>query len=239
MNHHILTNPYLAMAADNVTGEVAGGIRNYYQSIVPNLDNIIYAIVILVIGWILATQIARIVTIAAKRAGFDELFEKAGVKKFLGRADARWLISRFLGWITKWFLLLLVITAAVNALGLPEVSRFLTQILTYVPNVVASIAILTLGLLISQLVYEALHGISETSGIRMYHVAGLGAKTLIIIITILVILQQLGIQTAIIQIFAGGLSLMIGLAGGLAFGLGGQSLAKDLLEEVRNKLKEQ
>ena len=103
----------------------------------------------------------------------------------------------------------------------------------------ASIAILTLGLLIAQLVYEALHGISETSGIQVYHIAGLAAKTLIIIITVLVILQQLGIQTAIIQIFAGGLSLMIGLAGGLAFGLGGQGLAKDLLEEVRNKLKEQ
>lgn len=246
MRFNIMTNSYFALVAQaqsNVSGsaadEVAGSISSYYHSIVPNLESLAYAVIILIIGWILAIELGKIVIIAAKKAGFDELFERAGVKKFLGRDESKWLISKFLGWITKWFILLIFITAAVNALGLPEVSRFLTQILAYLPNIVAAMAILTLGLLISQMVYEALHGLSNTSGINAYRIAGIALKYLIIIVTVLVILQQLGIQTAIIQIFAGGLALMLGLAGGLAFGLGGQGLARDFLEEVKDKLRQQ
>jgi hypothetical protein len=226
-----MTNPYIMLAANDVNG--------YYQNLFPNAGGWISAIIILIIGIILSFEISKVVKIAAQKAGLDEVFERAGVKKFFGRAEAKILLSHLLAWIVKWFLLLFFITAAVNSLGLPQVSQFLTQILYYLPNLVVALAILTLGLLIAQMVYEALEGMSQAAGIEIYHLAAVGAKALIIIITILVILQQIGIQTTIIQIFAAGFALMIGLAGGIAFGLGGQNLAKELLEDMRNKLRKQ
>jgi len=233
MDYHIWSNPYLMFAA----GDVASGITSYYQGLVPSVQGLVYALIILIIGVFFAIELSRAVTVAAKKAGFDELFEKAGVKAFLGRAESKFLISGFLGWITKWFVILIFLTAAVNALGLAQVSSFFTQILGYMPNIVAAIAILTLGLLISQLVYEAIQGISETAESEAYHIAALALRALIIIITVLVILQQRGVHTDIINIFAAGIALMIGLGGGIAFGLGGQGIAKELLEEIREQMK--
>jgi len=233
MNYHTLADSYLML----VTGDVASGIASYYQGLVPSVQGLVYALIILVVGVFFAIELSRVVTAAAKKAGFDELFEKAGVKAFLGRAEAKFMVSGFLGWITKWFVILIFLTAAVNALGLAQVSNFFTQILGYMPNLVAAIAILTLGLLISQLLYEALQGLSETAESEAYHIAALAARALIIVITVLVILQQLGIQTDIINIFAAGIALMIGLGGGIAFGLGGQGIAKELLEELREQMK--
>lgn len=230
MEHNIMANIYFAALADEV-GEIS-------QAAFPSISSLISAILILIIGWIIATQLGKFARNIARRAGLDEIFEKSGVKSFIGRADAKFLISNLLGWVVKWFLILFFITMAVDALNLPEVSQFLFQILNYIPNLVIAIAILTLGLIIAQMAYEALHGMSEASGIRIYHIAGMAVRGLIIIITALVILEQIGVQTTIIEIFAAGFALMLGLAGGLAFGLGGQAHAKELLDEMRGKFRQ-
>jgi small-conductance mechanosensitive channel len=112
----------------------------------------------------------------------------------------------------------------------------LTKILDYIPNLIGALAILTVGLIIAQLVYEAIDGAAKASGIRIYSIAAVIAKWSLIVITFLVILEQIGIQTTILQVFAGSLGLMLALAGGLAFGLGGQYQAKELLEEIKGKV---
>lgn len=230
MDYHMITSPYVAALADEV-GEIS-------QSVIPSLSSLVSAVIILVVGIILATQLGKLVTNLSRRFGFDEIFERAGVKQFIGRKDAKFLISSLLGWVVKWFILLFFITLAIDALGLPEVSAFMVQILNYIPNLIAAVAILTVGLIISEMAYEALHGMSEASGYHLYHLLGLGARGLIIIITVLVVLEQIGIQTTIIYIFAAGFALMLGLAGGIAFGLGGQTHAKEIMDEMRGKAKE-
>ena len=231
MNYNILTNIYFAALSDEV-GEIS-------QAAFPSVSSLVSAVLILIIGWIIASQLGKLVRNLARRAGLDEIFEKSGVKAFIGRADAKFLISNLLGWVVKWFLILFFITMAVDALNLPEVSQFLLRILNYIPNLVIAVAILTLGLIIAEMVYEALKGMGEASGVRMYGLAGMAARGLIIIITVLVILEQIGVQTTIIEIFAAGFALMLGLAGGLAFGLGGQAHAKELLDEMKGKFRQQ
>ncbi len=230
MDYHIMNNLYIAVLSDEV-GEVS-------QALIPGLGSLVSAVVILIAGIILASWLGRIVTDLTRRIGFDELFERAGVKKFIGRRDAKFLISSLLGWVVKWFVLLFVVTLAVDALGLPEVTQFMVQILNYIPNLIAAVFILTLGLIISELVYEALHGMSEASGYRVYRLVGMGARLLVITITVLIVLEQIGIQTTILYIFAGGFALMIGLAGGIAFGLGGQEQARQILDQAREKAEE-
>lgn len=231
MNYHILTNHFYLAALQDQVGQVT-------QAVFPSLSSLVSAVIILIIGIILAVQLGGMVKHFVRGIGFDELFERAGVKKLVGKKDAKFLISSLLGWAVKWFILLFFITLAIDALGLPEVTQFMVQILNYIPNLIAAVAILTVGLIISEMAYEALHGMSEASGSNLYHILGIATRGLIIIITVLIVLEQIGIQTTIIYIFAAGFALMLGLAGGLAFGLGGQSHAKDLLDEMRGKAKE-
>jgi hypothetical protein len=234
MKLNIMTDQlYTAAAYDQLAGQV-GQIS---QAVVPSLSSLLEAVIILIVGYILAGWLGRIVRDFTRRSGFDEIFERAGVKKFIGRRDAKWLISSLLGWAVKWFILLFFITMAVNALGLPQVTQFMVQVLNYLPNLVAAIAILTLGLIIGEMIAEALTGVSDASGVELYRVVGVGLKYLIIVITVLMLLEQIGIHTTIIYVFAAGVALMIGLAGGLAFGLGGQHVAKEWLEDMRKKMK--
>ena len=232
MKYYILTHHFYLAALSDQVGQVT-------QAVFPSVSGVVAAIIILVIGIIIASWLGGVVKDISRRAGLDEIFERAGVKAFLGRKDAKFLLSSLLGWAVKWFVFLFFLTTAVNALGFPQVTQFMVQILNYLPNLVAAVAILTLGLIAGELVAEALGGMSEASGIELYRLVGAGLKYLIIIITILIILEQIGIQTTIIYIFAAGLALMIGLAGGLAFGLGGQTHAKELLDEMRDRMKRQ
>ncbi|MCK5085647.1 hypothetical protein KAK05_02975, partial [Candidatus Parcubacteria bacterium] len=190
----------------------------------------------LVVGSIFAIELSRAAKKVVQKLRVDKTFDALGVKSFFKKGGVKLSVADLIEWIVKWFVILFALMMAVDSLGLPRVSSFLTKILDYIPNLVGALAILTIGLVVAQLVYEAINGAAKASGIRIYSIAAVLAKWMLIIITFLVILEQIGIQTTILQVFAGSLGLMFALAGGLAFGLGGQYHAKELLDEIKGKV---
>lgn len=224
------------MAFDyNVYGEMMNNTVDFYRGVLSN--NVIFALLAGIIGIIFANEFGKLATRLLREMGVDKFIEKSGMRDFLKRGGFRFSISGLVGWIVKWFIMLFFISVAVEALNLPVVSDFLLRAIGYIPNLVGALAILTIGAMISQMVYEALEGASSASQMRIYHLAAVVARFVIMVVTALVVLDQVGIDTSILQIFAGGFSMMLALAGGLAFGLGGKDLAHDILEEVRGKLK--
>lgn len=215
---------------------ILGQMISFYQSIFT--DGLLYALFIFVVGVIFAVEFGKVTKKTLKDAGIDKFMDKVGMKGFLKKGGFTISLSGLAGWIVKWFILLFFITIAVESLDLPQVSDFLFRILGYIPSLIGGLAILTIGTIVAQVVYEALEGTRQASGMHIYHLAAIVAKMLVMLITFLVVLEQIGVETTILQIFAGGLSLMVALAGGLAFGLGGQGHAKELLDEMKNKLKQ-
>jgi hypothetical protein len=215
---------------------IMGQMITFYQSIFTG--GMLYSLFIFVVGVIFATEFGKMTKKTFKEAGADKFMDKVGLKGFLKKGGFTITLSGVAGWIVKWFILLFFITVAVESLDLPQVSNFLFSILGYLPSLIGGLAILTIGAIVAQMIYEALEGARQASGMHIYHLAAVVAKMLVMLITFLVVLEQIGVQTTILQIFAGGLSLMVALAGGLAFGLGGQGHAKELLDEMKNKLKQ-
>jgi len=226
MQYHLMTDYYFMMLDQMIA---------FYKSVFS--EGFVYSIIILVIGAIFASEFGKLSGRIVKDIGLEKSLEKAGVKGFLKKGGVRFSVSSLVEWIIKWFILLFALNIAVESLGLPQVSGFLSDMLGYMPNLIGAVAILSIGLIVSQMVYEALEGASNAVGLEIYHIAAIALKTLIIVITFLVVLEQVGIQTTVLQIFAGGLSLMMALAGGLAFGLGGQYHAKEFLDEMKSKLR--
>ena len=206
----------------------------FYQSLFS--EGIIVAMIILVVGSIFAIELSKVTKKVVEKLRIDKTFDALGVKGFFKKGGIKLSIADLMGWIVKWFIILFALMVAVDFLELPRVSAFLTKVLDYIPNLIGALAILTIGLVIAQAVYEAINGAAKASGIRVYSIAAVIAKWSLIIITFMVILEQIGIQTTILQVFAGSLGLMLALAGGLAFGLGGQYQAKELLEEIKGKV---
>lgn len=225
MEYHLMTDYYFMML--NLMVE-------FYRSLFS--EGIIVAMIILVVGSIFAIELSRAAKKVVQKLRVDKTFDALGVKSFFKKGGVKLSVADLIEWIVKWFIILFALMVAVDSLGLPRVSIFLTKILDYLPNLIGALAILTVGLIVAQLVYEAIDGAAKASGIRIYSIAAVVAKWSLISITFLVILEQIGIQTTVLQIFAGSLGLMFALAGGLAFGLGGQYQAKELLEEIKGKV---
>jgi len=207
---------------------------DFYRSLFSG--GMISAVIILILGAIFAIEFGKVANRLVKKLGVDKIFDLVGVKSFLKKGGIKFSIANLTEWIVRWFVILFSLMIAVDFLNLPQVSEFLSRILNYIPSLIGAIAILTIGMIVAQMIYEAIKGSGEATGIRAYSLIASATKWIIIAITGLVVLEQIGIQTSVLQIFAGGLSLMVALAGGLAFGLGGQYHAKEFLDEIKNKV---
>ena len=210
-------------------------ILEFYQSLIS--ERVVYAVLIFIVGLIFAVEISKFVKQIVQKIGIDRSLEKIGVKNFFKKAGIKFLVSDIIAWMVKWFILLFALMSAVDILNIPQASNFLSLMLGYLPSLFGALIILTIGLVVSQLVYEAIEGGAKATGIKIYHLTAIAFKWMIIVITFLVVLEQIEIKTEILKIFAGGFSLMIAIAGGLAFGLGGQYQAKELLDDLKTKLK--
>lgn len=226
MQYHLFTEYYYMML---------GLMASFYQSLIS--ERMVSAVFVFVVGLIFAVELSKVAKRVFQKIGIDKALEKLGVKSFFGKGGIKFSVSDLSAWIVKWFILLFALMTAVDILALPQASDFLGVILGYLPNLFGALVILTIGLVVSQLVYEAVEGGAKATGIRIYHLAAIAFKWIIVIITFLVVLEQIEIKTEILKIFAGGFSLMLAIAGGLAFGLGGQYHAKELIEEFKNKMK--
>lgn len=215
---------------DSITQSLSRGLDVFF-SFIPQF---IGAVVILIIGYFVAKLVQKIVTRILKAIGFERWMERGGVKKFFDRADSGQTPSGILGLVAFWFIFIISITMAVNALGIQQVTGFLNELIAYIPSIFAAILILLLAALLANFVAGIVRGATD-SGV----LAGI-AQYAILIYAAFAALTELGIavhltSNTFLIILAGA-----ALAAGLAFGLGGQGVAREMIEngyKRRNELR--
>lgn len=144
--------------------------------------------------------------------------------------------QKLLAELVRWTVVILFLVPAAEAWGLPRVSELLNSFLFYIPNVFVAIFITFVGIVVANLVSEIIHNTSRSLGGTSSSLLGAMAKYVIFFFTALVVLNQLGVASDLVRILFSGIVAMLAIAGGLAFGLGGQGLAKKVLEEFQNRL---
>ncbi len=213
-----------------VTTVVTGAWDAFATKITAFLPELIGAIIIFVVGWIIARLARLSVEKLLKLVRFDTATEKAGVKTFLKKGEIVKTPSEIVGTLVYWFIMILVIIASLDALGLPIVSDMLNSIFLYIPNVVAAIIVLVLGFLMGTLLAAVVRTAASNAGLK--NAAGLGKLSLyaIVFFSAAIALIQLGIGE---EVVASAFELAFGaaaLALALAFGLGGRDVAADYLK---------
>ncbi len=222
---------------------ISTSFQNAWNTVIVFLPNLLAAILILVIGVLIAAALGRLVKKVLVLMKFDRLMDSLRVNPFLRRFDVHLSTAGILAWLVKWFLIFVVIVAAAEALGLEQITAFINSVLLYIPNVFAAVIILLLGIAAANFVENVI--VKSTTTIRSQSATFLGllAKWAIVIFSFLIALVQLRIAPSLINTVLAGFVFMIALAGGLAFGLGGKEVARELLEvlarDVRNNKKEQ
>ena len=222
----------------NVWGQaVLDPLQNIWYRFLYFLPSLIGALLILLIGWIVAIGLDKLVTQLLKQIKLDTALNRLGTKNLLKKAGVDLEVSDFIGGLVKWTILLVAFLAAADVLGLSKITDFLNQILNYIPNVFVAIAILLIGMLAANFFAHIVRGGIGAAKVHLANFLAAITKWIIWIFTILVALNQLGIAAVIIDRLVTAIFFMIAIAGGLAFGLGGQKAATEALEDLQKEMR--
>jgi hypothetical protein len=208
------------------------------QGVVGFIPNVLFAIVIFIVGWFIGSILGRVIAQAIKAIKVDHALKTAGVEDIVNRAGFSLDSGEFLGGLVKWFIIVVFLLASLQVLGLTQVTFFLQQIvLSYVPQVIVAVLILLVAAVIAEVAQSVVGGAARAAGIASAGFAGTVARWAIWIFAIIVALSQLGIGTQYFQTLFTGLVVALSLAFGLAFGLGGQETAARFLDRAREQMK--
>ena len=116
-------------------------LQPFLQGLVAVVANLILAIIVFVIGYLISVGIGKLVTEVLKSVKFNRIFEKEGWKKALQRAEIDADPSGFIGAIVKWVFVVVSLLIAVDILKLTEFAGFLTNVLDYIPRVIVAILV--------------------------------------------------------------------------------------------------
>lgn len=206
-------------------------LSNALNMLLSAIPLVIGALVILVIGWILASIGGRVTTAALNRLGADRLFRLHGENVYGATVTTTWSPSVVSGEVVKWLIRLVFLVAAANTLGLTQVSQLLNQVILWIPNLVVAAVVL----LVAPLFGRFLRGLIETGAGEMGFTNGalLGrlAEYAVLAFAVVIAINQIGIAANLVNTLFVGVVAALSLAFGLAFGLGGRGVAAELTRQ--------
>ncbi len=202
------------------------------------IPKLIGFLVILLVGYIVASALSRAITFLLRKVGFDRISTRIGLTRLEERMGLRMDTAGILGRIVYWFIFLIFLVPAVNALGLTAVSGVLNQIVDYIPNVFVAILILFLGMLAATFVADIVRGATSGANVGSPNLFANIARYAILGFVVIVALEQLNIASALLNILFTAVMGAAALAFALAFGLGGRDAAKRFIERNESSLGE-
>lgn len=184
------------------------------------------ALVILFAGYLLARLVQRGAERLFRRMQLNAILERGGVLQAVERSGTHPNPTRIVANLAFWFVMFSVLLLAANAMGLESLAEVFSQLVGFIPSVIASIVIVIVGIVLGEFV----------GGIIMASAGALeGGPTLarvgrggVIVIAIFMALQQLGVAMDIVTIAFAILFGAVALALALSFGLGNRELAGEV-----------
>ena len=204
-------------------------LQNALSTFLSYLPQLIGAIVILIIGYIVAKVLQAVVGRVLQAVGFDGWMEKGGIKQFFDRAETNQTPVSILGQLVFWFVFIIALTMAADALGIPQVSVILGQLIAYIPSIIAAVLILILAALLANFVSGIVRGATGSGLLASV------AQYAIIVYAVFAAITELGIA---VELTAPTFLIVLGavaLGAAIAFGLGGREVAQDILQKAYDR----
>lgn len=200
-----------------------------WDKIIVAVPGLIAAIIVLLVGYILGRILGYVAKKIIEHAKVMEfLKQKVSIQKVLGNMDVPHVAEA----MVKWYVFVLFLPAAAELVKIMSLSNFLYALALWVPNLIAAIVIAFAGLIIGLYVAEIIRKTKAHGAEAVAQVA----NGLIVLLTLITALDQVGVKTDIIKQSFAIILMGIMLAFGLAFGLGGQKDATEIIKKTRDHL---
>ena len=216
-------------AGEGVNAAMEGiyGMWNTFTSSLPTLIN---ALVILVIGWIIAKMVKWAVQKILKAVNFDSITDKVGINGYLQQGGIKKGSTGLVSTLVYWMIMLTVLTAFFNTLGLDVVSNLFNDIIMYIPRILVGCLLFVVGMYMAEFVSGLVVGALKSGGVANAETFGKFANFAVMFFVVSIVLSQLGIGGGIIETLVGIVLGALGLALSLAFGLGGKDWAAGVID---------
>src|SRR5512138_572764 len=194
------------------------------------IARIIGVVVILIIGWLIASLLAAGVAALLRAVRFNDLAQRSGISGFVHNMGIRKDPAGVLADIVKWFVRLIVLVVAFDALGLPAVSSVLQQFLLWIPNLIVAVVILVIAGLAANALGNLIRGATAQAGFSNPDLLANITRIAVWSFGIVVAVNQIGIAQTLVNTLFMGFIGALALAAGLAFGLGGRDTAGRIVD---------
>ncbi len=220
----------------NLTDVLQGPLLELWDTVVAYLPNLLGAIVVFLLGVIIALVLRSAVEQIIKLLRIDDLAQKLEIRSQFERVGIPLHIGRLLGWIVKWFFIIVALIAATDILGWDQLTEYLKEIVLFIPNVIIAVIILLAGILLGNFVQRIVKSAVEAAHLASAEFLSGISKWAIVIFSFMAAMVQLEIAPDLIRVLFTGLVFMLALAGGLAFGLGGRDHAERFLARLKKDI---
>lgn len=194
------------------------------------IPRVIGFLVILIIGWIIAGMLAAAVAALLRAVKFNVLAQNSGIQGFIHNMGIRKDPSGLMADIVKWFVRLIVLVVAFDALGLPAVSSVLQQFLLWIPNLVVAVVVLVIAGLAANALGDLVRGSTAQAGFTNPDLLATITRVAVWAFGIVVAVNQIGVAQTLVNTLFMGFVGALALAAGLAFGLGGRDTAGQIVD---------
>jgi len=205
-------------------------VRVFLAQLGEFLPKLVLAVIILVIGWLLAKAVRFAVTRGLRAINFHVLAERAGIDGFLQQGGIRTDTVAILALLVYWLIILAALIIGFNSLGLAYITDLLGKIALFLPKVIVAVLILAFGAYFARFVGNAVTTYCRNVELPDADLLGKLTQYAVLAFIVLIALDQMNVGGDIVR-----QSFLIILAGivlalALAFGLGGQRWASELLD---------
>jgi hypothetical protein len=210
--------------------EISQSLQRAIDDLLGFLPRLLGFLILLLIGFLVAKALQKVVTLALDKAGTDRALRSGVSGEVVNRVAPDISPSALIGRVVFWFVFLGAISIAISSLGIAALNDFLADVFAYLPNIVAAILIFVVaGAVAGFLARLITRAMGEAPSGKL---AATAAPALVMAIAVFMILDQLQIATAIVTITYAAVLGALALGMALAFGLGGREVASRLLEDA-------
>jgi len=208
---------------------VTGALTGMFNRVAAFLPHLVGVLLVLLIGWLLAWLAQRVTRRVLARLGLDHLAERAGIADALTRAGVTMPASHLVGRIIYWLLLLTSLMIVVESLGLTAAAMALRALVAYLPHVLGAAIVLVGGALLGQFLGKGAQALAAGSGVEFHAALGRAVQYIVLVMAAILAVDQLGLNTTLLNDVLGNLLTVAGAGLALAFALGSREAVCNLL----------
>lgn len=215
---------------------VRSSLLTLWTNVAGFAPRLIAAIIIFLVGWIVAHLLGKLVWHIVKGIHLDNALSRIGFKQAWERSGFSLNTPKFFYSLVNWFVVIGFLMAATNILGLDEVSQFLATVVFYLPHVFVAAIIMLIGIMVAKVIEGSVRASVRAAGLASANFLASLSRWSVLVFAFLIALSQLKVASEVINILVMGLVAALALSFGLAFGMGGVRHADEAIAHLKRRI---